>query len=149
MKEILNFNDLIDALSECCLGENVCKCCKNEKCLVGYCRKNLVIALKKDITIIDGAMKKIPLFDAKLFDEKSVIDAIGLTLCQCRNCSEHHNEDCIVNIFRSACEVILLGNPHEYEGSVLMYIKSIREINDEIGCKIYDSYLKHKNSSAN
>ncbi|KEI01327.1 hypothetical protein [Clostridium botulinum] len=144
MNEVLDFNALIDALSECCLGENVCKCCKNEKCLIGYCRKNLVTSLKKDVTIIDGAMRDIPLCDTKVFDENSVIDAIGLILCQCRNCNKYHNENCIVNLFRSTCEVILLGNPHDYEGSVLTYIKSIREINDEIGSKIYDSYLRHK-----
>src|SRR3712207_7352527 len=54
-----DFNALIDALSECCLGENVCKCCKNQKCLIGYCRKSIVTSLKKDITIIDGAIKDI------------------------------------------------------------------------------------------
>ena len=47
-------------------------------------------------------------------------------------------------MLRSACEVILLGKPIDYNGSVLLYLDDIKNINPEISKEIYESYAKNK-----
>lgn len=143
----LDFNSLITSVGNCCLTENNCCTCSKENCLVGYCKKNLLTCLKTSEQFIEGEIDNIPLFDTKIFDEKSIIETVGLILNQCKNCNAYHDEECIINMLRSACEVILFGNPKEYNGSVLLYLDDVKGDNEEISTRIYDAFINSKASS--
>ena len=144
MKEGINFNVLIDSLSNCCLGKSICGKCENEKCLIGYCKKVIVISLKENKTVIEEKLNQIPFSDFKIFDQVATKEAIGTILVQCKNCDLKHDEDCVINLLRSSCEVIIFGNFQEYNGNSINYIKSISKINKIIATQIYDMFLKHK-----
>ncbi len=144
METDIDFNSLITSIGACCLGENDCGTCTKENCLIGYCKKNLLTCLKTGEQFLEGEIENIPLFDTKVFDESSVIETIAVTLNQCKNCNAYHDEECIINMLRSACEVILLGNPKDYNGSVLLYLNEIKSDNSQMSDKIYEAFLKNK-----
>ena len=144
MKEGINFNILVDALSNCCLGKTTCGKCENEKCLIGYCKKSIVTSLKENKTVIEENLTQIPFSDFKIFDEVSTKEAIAAILSECKNCDLKHDEDCIINLLRSACEVIVFGNFQEYNGNPISYIKNISKTNKVAATQIYDLYLKYK-----
>lgn len=145
METDIDFNSLINSIGNCCLGEKYCTSCAKENCLIGYCKKNLLTCLKTNEQFIDDEIDKIPLFDTKVFDEESIIETIGITLNQCKNCNAYHDEECIINMLRSSCEVILFGNPKDYNGSTLVYLDDIKNENAEIASKVYESFLRNKN----
>lgn len=103
-------------------------------------KKNLLTCLKTSEQFIDGEIDNIPLFDTKVFDESSITETIGLILNQCKNCNAYHDEECIINMLRSACEVILFGNPMDYNGSVLLYLDDVKQHNVEVAAKIFEAY---------
>lgn len=140
----IDFNSLITSIGDCCLGPSYCDSCSKENCLIGYCKQNLLTCLKTGEQFIEDEINNIPVFDTKVFDQKSVIDTIGFILNQCKNCNAYHDEECIINMLRSACEVILLGNPIDYNGSVLLYIDEVKDINPEISKSLYESFKRNK-----
>ncbi|EOD00839.1 hypothetical protein [Caldisalinibacter kiritimatiensis] len=132
----INYDALINDLSKCCLDDVYCQSCQGNNCLIGYAKNQLMYALKNNEEFIDGGLEYLPLFDVKTYDEDVVLKSIGNILKQCRNCKTYHDEDCIINIIRSALEIIILGESHEYEGSVLMYLAAISKENPEVAMKI-------------
>lgn len=143
----VNVDGLINLVSQCCLGENVCGKCDTDNCLIGYCKKVLMTALKERTSFIDGGMDNLPNYDTKLYDEEDVVDAIGSLLNQCRNCNLYHDDNCIINVIRSALEIILLGEPVEFKGSVFVYLNDIKKVNPSIADKIYEAYQRRKAES--
>ncbi len=143
MKVGLNVEGLIGEISNCCLGK-VCTSCHQEECLIGYCKKSLLTVLKQNNEFIDDGMQQIPLNDTKVYENDTVIDAIGFLLNQCRNCNVYHDDECIINIVRSSLEVILLGESHDYKGSTLMYLNEIKSRNEEMAGKIFASFSAKK-----
>ena len=140
MQTDIDFNSLITSVGKCCLGDSNCGTCSKERCLVGYCKKNLLTCLKTGEQFINTEISNIPLYDTKVFDESTIIETIGLILNQCKNCNAYHDEECIINMLRSACEVILFGDPKDYNGSVLLYLDDVKQDNVEIAGKIYDAF---------
>lgn len=131
-------------LELCCLKDNCGKCMK-EQCLIGYCKKNLQTAVKQGTDYIDGGVEGIPYRDTKVYDNAPVIHTLGYLLNMCRNCNAYHDEDCIINVLRSALEVIVLGDHQEYKGSVLMYLADIKKINGATADKIFQAFQSRKN----
>ncbi len=138
------FENLIGEVSKCCLGEDQCGSCEKDKCLIGYCNKCLVTALKQQDWFISGGMDKLPSYDTRFYDDEVVVDAIGYLLNQCRNCSLYHDEECIINIIRSALEIILLGEVQEYRGSVLVYLNDIKKVNEKMANRILEAFYRRK-----
>ena len=85
-----------------------------------------------------------PYYDTRFYDEVDVVDTIGYLLNQCRNCNLYHDEACIINIIRSALEIILLGQAQEYKGSVLIYLNDIRKVNESVAEKIFEAFNLRK-----
>lgn len=139
MKNI-NYDSLIEVVSNCCLKETNCESCQKEKCLIGYAKKSIMYALKNNEEFIDEGLEGLPIYDVKTYDEEIALRSIGKMLKQCKNCNVYHDEDCIINIVRSALEIIIFGENHEYEGSVLMYLKSISNHDKEIALKIKEHF---------
>jgi len=137
----IDYEGLIEAIGTCCLD---CPSCENEKCLIGYCKKNLLIALKQNDDFIENGIDGLPYDDTKVYQEEKVIDFIGFLLNQCRNCHIYHDEDCVVNLVRSALEVILFGEPQEYRGSNVKYLQQLGNRDREKTKRIMASFQKHK-----
>jgi len=144
MSNGINSEILISEIGKCCLGKEVCRECKKEDCLVGYCKKSLMTFLKQNNEFIDGGMKEIPYGDTKMYDNELIVQAIGSLLNQCRNCNVYHDEECIINIVRSALEIIVLGEFQEYKGSTLLYLNDIKNVNSEMADKILQAFQSQK-----
>lgn len=102
---------------------------------------------KEKTEFIDGGIENLPYYDTKIYDEVEVASAVGYLLNQCRNCNLYHDENCIINIIRSALEIILLGEPQEYKGSVFVYLNDIKKVNEKIADKIFEAYHRRKNDN--
>lgn len=145
ISDSINYEQLITEISNCCLGEEVCGECQNEKCLIGYCKSCLLTVLKQDDRFIDGGADNIPYWDVKVYDNnEDIIEAIGFLLNQCRNCNLYHDEDCIINIVRECLEIILFGDSQEFKGSTFVYLNHIKSINSELADKIFEDYHRRK-----
>ncbi|AKL94193.1 hypothetical protein CACET_c06830 [Clostridium aceticum] len=147
MSITINFEHLIKEVTKCCLGEEQCSSCEKDTCLIGYCKKSLTTSLKQHNEFIDGGMEEIPYNDTKIYDDEMIVDTIGFLLNQCKNCNLYHDEECIINIVRSALEIILLGEAQDYKGSTLFYLGDIKNVNEEIADKIFQAFQCKKSAS--
>lgn len=144
MVKAIDYEGLIKTTKESCLTEGQCGTCKNSRCLIGFSKGCLTTSIKTSKEFVDGAMEKIPLDDMKVYDNDTIVDSLAFMLHQCRNCNLYHDEDCIINIMRSAYEVILLGEPQEYKGSIFMYLNDIKSVDSEMANTIYQAYQNKK-----
>lgn len=144
MVQKINIDGLISEIGRCCLQETSCKQCKQERCLIGYCKKSLLAVLKNQNEFIDKGVEAIPYSDTKIYEPDSLIHAIGFLLNQCRNCNVYHDEECVINVIRSCLEVSLLGEHQDYRGSTLMYLGDIKAVNPEIANKILFAFQQTK-----
>lgn len=142
----INYNKLIEEVGKCCLSEKVCGTCKNEACLIGYCKQALLNALKRNNEFVDNGMKNIPYGDTKIYDDENLINAISFTLNECKNCQLYHDEDCIINIIRSCMEIALLGDYIDYKGSALIYFVDLDNKNKEVSQRIHSAFKQIKNN---
>jgi hypothetical protein len=140
----MDLNGLIEEVGNCCLGEN-CGGCKKEQCLIGYCKKSLTSILKQQDEFVSDGMSQIPLHDTKIYENETIIEAIGFLLNQCRNCNVYHDEECIINIVRSSLEIILFGEFQEYKGSTLLYLNDIKNSNADIAGRVFTAFQARKN----
>lgn len=140
----LDFNGLIEKVGKCCLSEDYCGTCSKESCLIGYCEQSLLTAFRNKDEYLDNGLEGIPYEDTKLYDEDKLVDAIAFILHECKNCQLYHDEDCIINIIRSALEIALLGDYLDYKGSTLIYFKDLEDKNKAISqrvFKIFNEYM--------
>ncbi|MGN9165366.1 hypothetical protein ACTNDY_08860 [Tissierellaceae bacterium HCP3S3_D8] len=136
----LDFNGLIKKVGDCCLTEENCGTCCKEECFIGYCEQCLVTCLKNQDEFIDNGVDNIPYADTKVFEEEFIISAIAFVLKQCKNCQMYHDDDCIINIVRSALEVSLIGEYLEYRGNNFMYFSDLQTKDKDIAKKVYDTF---------
>ncbi len=136
----INYEGLITKIKDVCLTEQSCGMCKQDKCLIGYCKRSLTTCFKDNNDFLDGGLDKLPLSDMKVYDDETVVDSLAFLLQQCKNCNLYHDEDCIINIVRSAFEVILLGDPQEYKGSTLMYLNDIKNVDAHTADRIFAAF---------
>lgn len=136
----LDFNGLIKKVGDCCLTEENCGTCCKEECFIGYCEQCLVTCLKNQDEFIDNGVDNIPYADTKVFEEEFIISAIAFVLKQCKNCQMYHDDDCIINIVRSALEVSLIGEYLEYRGNNFMYFSDLQTKDKDIAKKVYDAF---------
>lgn len=141
MSKGIDYEGLIREIEKCCLQ---CDECEHDGCLIGYCKKNLMTALKNNDDFIPNGWTGLPYGDVKVYQEQSIIDFVGFLLNQCRNCHVYHDEDCIVNIVRSALEVILVGEPQEYGGSNVKYLSELQNVNPELAAKVLKAFQDKK-----
>ena len=78
------------------------------------------------------------------YDEYDVLHAIAHLLYQCRGCMEDHYDDCLINVVRSALEVIEFGEEQSYEGDPISYMFKIAGIDADKANIIRREYLEHK-----
>ncbi|GAA0122348.1 MAG: hypothetical protein KID00_02335 [Clostridium argentinense] len=141
----INFDRLITNLGNCCLKkDNCCTNCVKETCLIGYSEESVKKCLKNNFLYVENGYANIPLADIKVYDHDNLITAIADILKQCKNCRENHYNDCIINIIRSCYEVALIGEMQKYKGSALVYLSDIKNINEDIGNKIFEKYSSIK-----
>ena len=138
----IDIEGLIREIGNCCLE---CDVCQGEDCLIGYCKRSLITVLKQDDEFIIDGVDNLPLNDIKIYCPETSINAIGFLLNQCRSCYLYHDEECIVNIVRSALEIIILGDLQEYRGSNVRYLQEINSVDPEKAEKILKAFQNRKN----
>ncbi|KQB78577.1 hypothetical protein AK964_07855 [Clostridium butyricum] len=144
--EASNFSKVADKLHGCCLSEDVCGSCEANNCLIKYGKDCIKYCMINKVSGVLDGYKNIPLMDTKVYDELMVIEGIADILKTCKNCSENHYENCIINILRNCYEIILTGHEQEYKGSTLLYLSELKENNPELSDKILqDLWLNKKN----
>lgn len=141
MSSPIDFDGLIGEIGKCCLD---CPQCEKKECLIGYCKEMLLVALKQGNEFIADGLDGLPLNDTKVYQEEIIVDFIGYVLNQCRNCNVYHDEECILNIIRSALEVILFGDARDYRGSTVRYLRAITRVNPELTEKISKAFQERK-----
>ncbi|OWZ83893.1 hypothetical protein [Natranaerobius trueperi] len=142
MFESLNFVKVYKKVDKCCLGKGVCNHCKGNECLVGFSKNIIINAMENDEFYVDDGVDKIPTYDLKGYEKEDVIEAVGQILKQCKNCKLYHDEECIVNVTRSALEHILTGDNFEYKGSAFVYLNDIKNVDPELGDALFKTYMK-------
>lgn len=136
----VNFSRVVDKLCDCCLSEDTCGECDANKCIISYGKECIKHCMINKVTgIIDGH-KNIPLLDTKVYDKETATDGIVDILKTCKSCREDHFENCIINIIRNCYEIILTGQEQEYNGSALLYINSLKEIDSDLSDKVFEKF---------
>ena len=134
------------AVTECCRGKQECGECKGKSCLVGYAKLASEYAdVKKTIHIPNG-IKLVPNSDFKIYDSEDIAHALAIINLECKNCMDNHDDNCVVNIARSALEVALFGQHFEFAGNPLMYMMGLSQANKELGDKVMNNYRLLKNA---
>ncbi len=144
MAQTINFESLIEEVGRCCLSQNVCESCSKEQCLIGYSKKSLLTAIRQQSDFIDGGHTAIPYQDTKVYDDDILVDVLGFLLHQCKNCNLYHDEECVINIIRSALEIVLLGDSQDYKGSSFIYLNDIKKIKSDVADQVYAAFQKRK-----
>jgi hypothetical protein len=144
---IFDMNEISKDLSNICLQEKVCA---GKECLIGYSKYCVAQCNQKDLSYVENGMKEIPLTDMRGgYDDTEVLHAIAHLLAQCHSCKNDHNDNCILNIVRSAYEVIAFGEEQEYGGNPLAHLMKLSQLNPEKGAIVLEEYnrIKDKNGA--
>lgn len=143
--EDINLIEIFKDLGKICKTEKVCGSCAQRDCLIGYSRNVTADCRIAKTTHVPNGYANIPPSDIRGgYDEFRVLYAIAHLLYQCRACQGEHYDDCLINVVRSALEVIEFGEEQGYEGDPITYMFKIAGINSDKADIIRREYLEHK-----
>ena len=143
--EEINLIQIFKDLGKICKTPEVCGGCAERDCLIGYSRNVTADCRIGKTTCVPNGYKNIPPSDIRGgYDEYDVLHAIAHLLYQCRGCMEDHYDDCLINVVRSALEVIEFGEEQSYEGDPISYMFKIAGIDADKANIIRREYLEHK-----
>ncbi|HHW41209.1 MAG TPA: hypothetical protein GXX19_08690 [Syntrophomonadaceae bacterium] len=140
----VNLEKIRAAVDRCCKTEAECNKCEKVGCLIGYCQLALDYSRQKHSFRIPGGTRHIPRRDFKAYYQSDLLLALAEVLLQCQGCRDNHEEECVINVTRSALELALLGETIDYEGSALLYLMQVNRINPDIGKELMQFYEKNK-----
>ncbi len=140
----VNLERIRSAVDRCCKTEAECKKCEKVGCLIGYCQLTLDYSIQKRSFRIPGGSRHIPRRDFKAYYQSDLLLALAEVLLQCQGCRDNHEEECVINVTRSALELALLGESLNYEGSALLYLMQVNRLNPDIGKELMQLYEKNK-----
>ncbi len=141
-KKGLNVEIIENDLENCCLTEGVCGPCWHERCVIGYAKQCLADFKSNRKTEVENGMERIPAIDVKVFEDAELETAIAHMLKECKNCRDHHTDDCIINVLRSCFEVGLFGDiKAPYEGTTLQYLMRLKTAFPENAARISEQYM--------
>ncbi len=128
----VNFNRIIEDLTECCMGEETCGGCDKASCIVGYAQNCAIGCMKDNVSFVMGGDTRIPFTDFKLYHEEELAKGIAHTLKMCRSCESEHYGQCIISVIRNCYEIGLFGETQPYDGSNFRYLNNIHCLNPQI-----------------
>lgn len=140
----VDFTAVSHLVDKCCKTEEECGSCPRNKCLVGFARIVLEYAVQKGVFRIPQGNNLIPQGDFKLYYQADLTEALAEILCQCQNCQDNHQADCVINVARLALELALLGDNQHYSGSAFAYLIETSRKHPEIGTKLLERYKARK-----
>lgn len=135
MSSILETLDILKMACEDCVHYNT-ENCNNRKCLIGYSKRLLEFSKLKGVIQIEGSSRLIPKDDLKYYDEDLVSTALANTCAHCKNCQEHHNDDCVIAVLRNCLENTVISKNIPYNGSVFMYLMDLKRENSDIATRV-------------
>ena len=134
----INVDDIKKAVENCC---RACTTCQGKNCQVGFAKiMSCYAGLKQRLSIPQG-INMVPSGDNKVYNIDRVANALAVINYECRNCMDNHEDNCVVNIARSAMEVTLFGEHVEFCGNSQEYMQKLSQLNAGYGAKVTQSYL--------
>lgn len=143
--ENVNLPYIKKTIENCCRSKYGCEPCEGKACLIGFAKIVSTYAEEKKALAIPGGLKLIPKQDFKVYDTEEVAHALAVINLECKNCSDNHDDNCIINIMRSSLEIALMGENVEFTGSPLAYVMNLSKVNADLGNKVMDYYNELKN----
>jgi hypothetical protein len=140
----LNYERVEQAVNRCCKTEAECVDCKQNACLIGYCQLALAYSRQKAAMRIPQGDKHIPAGDFRTYYEEDLLQALIQVLAQCQDCRDNHEEECVINVVRSALELALFGDNIPYLGSAFLYLVEAGKRYGESGEKLLQRYNAFK-----
>jgi len=140
----VNLDRIQAAVNRCCKTEAECKKCEKVSCLIGYCQIALDYSRQKNSFHIPRGNQHIPGHDFRAYYQPDLILALVEVLLQCQGCRDNHEEECVINVTRSALELALLGESLNYEGSALLYLIQVSRLNPDLGKELLQLYERNK-----
>lgn len=143
-KEEINITSIRTAVQDCCRTSKECGQCQGKNCLVGFAKiVSEYAGLKKTLNIPNG-IKMVPGADFKTYEPQDVAMAIAVINAQCKNCMDNHEDNCVINVTRSALEVCLFGQHFAFQGNPLMYMMKLSEADAQHGAMVMNAYRSLK-----
>ena len=134
----INVDSIKTAVENCCLA---CAPCQGKNCQVGFAKiVSGYAGLKQRLSIPHG-INMVPAGDNKVYNPDRVANALAVINYECRNCLDNHEDNCVVNIARSAMEAILFGEHVEFCGNSQEYMQKLTRLNASYGAKVRQFYL--------
>ncbi|HBS60391.1 MAG: hypothetical protein AAGU23_05100 [Bacillota bacterium] len=134
----INVDHIQKAVENCCLA---CTVCHGKNCRVGFAKIMSGYAGLKQRLSIPRGIDMVPSGDDKAYNPDRVANALAVINYECRNCMDNHEDNCVVNIARSAMEVLLFGEHVEFCGNSQEYMQKLSRLNAEYGAKVTQAYL--------
>lgn len=113
-----------EAVDKICLGEEHCKLCKGEECLIGRVKK-LLDNYGETKRISSDKLKEMYKLDKNKFDKEKSIDALSITLLS--YLEDNLEEDSFIDNVRRSLEMIIFGESIPFKGNLDKYFKLIKE----------------------
>lgn len=143
-KDEFSISSIRKAVQGCCRTSQECGPCQGKNCLVGFAKiVSDYAGLKKTLNIPNG-IKMVPSADFKTYTPEDVAMAIAVINTECKNCMDSHEDNCVINVTRSALEVCLFGQHFSFQGNPLMYMMKLSEVDSQHGAMVMNAYRSLK-----
>ncbi|KKM09036.1 hypothetical protein SY88_21150 [Clostridiales bacterium PH28_bin88] len=133
------------AVDKCCKTPEECGDCPQNKCLIGFAQIAVEYATQRSTFRIPRGNELIPQQDFKVYYHEDLNRALVEILCQCQNCQDSHEEECVINVTRMALELALLGDNLPYEGSAFTYLMQVNRLHPDAGARLLEGYKERRN----
>ncbi|MBC9784047.1 hypothetical protein H1S01_05910 [Heliobacterium chlorum] len=139
-----NCRMICPCLESLCNSMEACGHCNPEQCVVGLIRKVTEQAVRT------GRLKKAKIeFSSQnvsngLRDKKQTIELLGITLSQCKNCGQDHQENCPINLTRIGLVYALTnhGDVFVYPGNSVQFILNLHKTDPATANELMHAYDK-------
>ncbi|MTV50931.1 hypothetical protein GJ688_18600 [Heliobacillus mobilis] len=147
LTEKANCRMICPCLESLCNSMEACGHCNPEQCVVGLIRKISEQAIRT------GRFKKAKteffsqeIAGKGLRDKKQTLELLGITLSQCKNCGQGHQENCPVNLTRIGLVYALTnhGDVFTYPGNSVQFILNLHKTDPATAKELMHIYDKRR-----
>ena len=122
---------LKQSLDSICLGTGVCGTCSGKSCLVGFIRFIIKDARENEM-YYNGFTIDVDKFIKKDYDDKQIIQSLGLILADYIKFKWEDNDDFVVKKIKVALEILLFNRAINETQNLDNYILEVKKINKRL-----------------